>query len=248
MKRIVTIMMLAFFGMNLVAQTAWKNEVLDYGLYIGPVKAGEARLTTKKTAWKGQDAVMMQLVARTTKAAEKIFSLNDTLTTYVRPADAAPIHFQKHCIEEDDIVFENDDFTRLDDGTWQGKLSKTYKDGHVKAKTVNSKSPIYDMISVVAYARSMDTKNLHDGQRMDFKLADAAEVLDESLIFMGKETLKTNGKKYSCLKFRLVEPYVDKGRKKDREILTIYVSDDAAHTIVEMDIKFKVGTAKAKLL
>ena len=104
------------------------------------------------------------------------------------------------------------------------------------------------MISVVAYARSMDTKNLHDGQRMNFKLADAAEVLDESLIFMGKETLKTNGKKYSCLKFRLVEPYVDKGRKKDREILTIYVSDDAAHTIVEMDIKFKVGTAKAKLL
>lgn len=248
MKRIFAIVMLACFGMNLAAQTVWKNEVLSYGLYIGPVKAGEARLTTKKTAWKGQDAVMMQLVARTTKAAEKIFSLNDTLTTYVRPADAAPIHFQKHCIEEDDIVFENDDFTRLDDGTWQGRLSKTYKDGHVKAKTVSSKSPIYDMISVVAYARSMDTKKLHDGQRMDFKLADAAEVLDESLIFMGRETLRTNGRKYNCLKFKLVEPYVEKGKKKDRDILTIFVSDDAAHTIVEMDIKFKVGTAKAKLL
>ncbi|MCQ2072775.1 MAG: DUF3108 domain-containing protein [Bacteroidaceae bacterium] len=248
MKRIFTIVMLACFGMNLAAQTVWKNEVLSYGLYIGPVKAGEAELTTKKTDWKGQDAVMMQLVARTTKAAEKIFSLNDTLTTFVRPQDSAPIHFQKHCIEEDDIVYENDDFIYQKDGKWKGILSKTYRDGHVKEKTVMSASPIYDMISVVGYARAMDTGSLRDGQRMDFKLADAAEVLDESLVFMGRETLKMNGRKYSCLKFRLVEPYYDKGKKKDRDIMTIFVSDDAAHTIVEMDIKFKVGTAKAKLL
>ena len=48
--------------------------------------------------------------------------------------------------------------------------------------------------------------------------------------------------------FRLVEPYVEKGKKKDRDILVIYVNDDDERTIVQMDIKFKVGTAKAKLI
>ena len=58
---------------------------------------------------------------------------------------------------------------------------------------------------------------------------------------------KIQGKKYNCMVFKLVEPYVEKGKKKEREILNIYVNNDAKRTIVQMDIKFKVGSAKVKL-
>lgn len=104
------------------------------------------------------------------------------------------------------------------------------------------------MISVVGFARTIDAGSLKKGQRLNFKLADAAEILDESLIYQGLEVLKISGRKYKCMVFKLVEPYVEKGKKKDREILNIYVCDDAARTIVQMDIKFKVGTAKVKII
>jgi hypothetical protein len=41
---------------------------------------------------------------------------------------------------------------------------------------------------------------------------------------------------------------MEKGKNKFRDILTIYITDDNARKIVQMDIKFKVGSAKAKIV
>ena len=190
----------------------------------------------------------MRLIARTTSTADKLFSLNDTLTTIVRPEDSSPIFFQKHCFEGDDIVREKVNFSKTDDGKCVARMRKDYKNGRVKEVTETSDALVYDMISVVGFARTIDAGSLKKGQRLNFKLADAAEILDESLIYQGLEVLKISGRKYKCMVFKLVEPYVEKGKKKDREILNIYVCDDAARTIVQMDIKFKVGTAKVKII
>ena len=248
MKRIV--IMILVLGATLVAmgQTAYKNEKLRYGMYLGPIKAGEAELITKNVTYKGQNAVQMDLIARTTSAAEKIFSLNDTLTTIVRPDDSSPVYFQKHCFEGDDIVSEKVYFSKDSNGKCVADMTKYYKDGHVREVTETSNTLVYDMVSVVGFARTMDTKGLKKGQRMNFRLTDACDILDESLIFQGWETLRISGKKYNCMVFKLVEPYEEKGKMKDREILNIYVCDDEARTIVQMDIKFKVGTAKAKII
>ena len=217
-------------------------------MYLGPIKAGEAQLVTKNVTHEGQKAVRMDLIARTTSAAEKIFSLNDTLTTIVRPEDSSPLYFQKHCFEGDDIVKEKVYFSKTDDGKCVSQMRKDYKNGRVKEVTETTDELVYDMISVVGFARTIDINNLYKGKRINFKLADAAEILDETLIYQGRETLKISGRKYNCMVFKLVEPYVEKGKKKDREILNIYVCDDAARTIVQMDIKFKVGTAKVKII
>ena len=127
-------------------------------------------------------------------------------------------------------------------------MRKNYKSGRVKEKTETSSVSVYDMVSIMGYARAMNTSGLKVGQHIDFKLVDAAEILDECLIYEGRETVKLSGKKYNCLIFKLVEPYWEKGKSKFRDILTIYVTDDNARKIVQMDIKFKVGSAKAKLI
>ena len=248
MKRFFSIMVAVMTGVVVTAQTSWQDEDLKYGMYLGPIKAGEAQLVTRNVDYNGQKAVEMRLIARTTSAAEKIFSLNDTLTTIVRPEDSSPVFFKKHCFEGDDIVSERVHFTKTSDGKCVAQMRKDYKDGHVKEVTETSDALVYDMISVVGFARTIDSKNLYKGQRLNFKLADAAEILNETLIYQGRETLKISGPKYDCMVFKLVEPYVEKGRNKDREILNIYVCDDEARTIVQMDIKFKVGTAKAKII
>ena len=240
-------MMLLASGI-MYADEIWRDETLRYAMYLGPIKAGEASLATKNIEYNGQKMVQMDLIARTTSAVEKIFSLNDTLTTIVSPANSAPVYFQKHCFEGDDIVREKVNFSKTDDGKCVAQMRKDYKNGRVKEVTETSDALVYDMISVVGFARTIDAGSLKKGQRLNFKLADAAEILDESLIYQGLEVLKISGRKYKCMVFKLVEPYVEKGKKKDREILNIYVCDDAARTIVQMDIKFKVGTAKVKII
>lgn len=240
-------LMILTAGQVFAAQT-WKNETLKYALYIGPIKAGEASFVTRNTTFEGQKVVRMDLIARTTSAAEKLFSMNDTLTTYLDADNVRPVYFRKSCNEGGDVYTETARYTYAQDGVCKAQMRKNYMDGRVKERTESSRTAVYDMVSVMGYARAMNTSGMKEGQHIDFRLVDAAEILDECLIYQGKETVKLSGKKYNCLVFKLVEPYMEKGKNKFRDILTIYITDDNARKIVQMDIKFKVGSAKAKIV
>ena len=156
MKRWVTVMglMLMMSGMALGQQT-WKDETLRYALYIGPLKAGEASFMTRNTTFEGQKVVRMDLIAKTTSAAEKIFSMNDTLTTYLDAENVRPVYFRKHCFEGDDRYEEFARFSYGQDGTCNARMRKNYKSGRVKERTESSKVAVYDMVSVMGYAKSI---------------------------------------------------------------------------------------------
>ena len=249
MKRLIFISAALILIVGVVsAKQSWKDETLTYSLHIGPIKAGEAKFITKNTVFEGQKVVRMDLIAKTTSAAEKIFSMNDTLTTYLDPVSTRPVYFRKHCFEGDDTYEEFARFTYSQDGSCSAWMRKNYKSGRVKERTESSEVSVYDMVSVMGYARTMNTSGLKQGKHIDFRLVDAAEILDECLIYEGRESLKLSGKKYDCLVFKLVEPYQEKGKTKFKDILTIYVTDDSARKIVQMDIKFKVGSAKARII
>jgi len=249
MKKFIIIFALNGLWMAGVSAQGMKaeNETLNYSLYVGPLKGGEAKLVSRKVNYQGQETVRMDLIANTTKVADKIYSLHDTLTTYLSMTDNRPVRFQKHCHEGDDIVRERADFNILGDGTYSVAMRKDYKDGRVKERTGTSREPVYDMVSIVAFARCIDPSSLKVGQRLGFKLASSAEIKDESLVYQGKEQVKISGKKYDCMIFRLVEPVMENGKMKDNDVLTIYVNDDPSRTIIQMDIKFKVGAAKVKI-
>ena len=127
-------MAFVFLTVNMFAAQSWKNETLKYALYIGPIKAGEASFVTKNTTFEGQKVVRMDLIARTTSAAEKIFSMNDTLTTYLDADNVRPVYFRKSCNEGGDIYTEYARFTYSQDGTCNAKMRKNYMDGRVKDK------------------------------------------------------------------------------------------------------------------
>ena len=249
MKKFTVIFALAGLWMAGVSAQGLRveSETLNYSLYVGPLKGGEAKLVSRKVNYQGQETVRMDLIANTTKVADKIYSLHDTLTTFLSMTDNRPVRFQKHCYEGDDIVREKADFNLLADGTYSVDMRKDYKNGRVKERTETSREPVYDMVSIVAFARSIDPASLRVGQRLAFKLASSAEIKDESLVYQGKEQVRISGKKYDCMIFRLVEPVVENGKTRDNDVLTIYVNDDPSRTIIQMDIKFKVGAAKVKI-
>ena len=248
MKKVLFLMMLMTMTVSAMSQQIWKDQTLKYALYIGPIKAGEARYITKNTTFEGQKVAKMQLLVRTTSAAEKIFSVNDTITSYVDTKYNRPVYYYKHSFEGDNNYEEFARFTYADDGGCVASLRKRYRNGRIRENTEKSSEIVYDLVSVMAFARSLNTSGLTPGKHIDYRLVDAADIIDECLIYKGRETVKVSGKNYNCLVINFVEPYIEKGKTKFKEVLTIYMTDDESRTVVEMDIKYKVGSAKARLI
>ena len=220
-----------------MAQQEWKNETLKYALYIGPLKAGEASFVTKNTTFEGQKVVRMDLIAKTTSAAEKLFSMNDTLTTYLDPVSTRPVYFRKHCFEGDDTYEEFARFTYPDGGGCQAAMRKNYKSGRVKERTESSDVAVYDMVSVMGYARAMNTSGLTEGKHIDFRLVDAAEILDEVDGEDGKWFLMTSGNVQGYIKseFFLVGEEAE-AKKKEVGVLWGLVKEDYLRVRSEPDM------------
>lgn len=217
------------------------GQTISYSLSLGPVKAGTAKLVTTAMKYKGEQAYKIELLAMTGKAASKIFSMNDTLRSIVLP-DLTPKSFWKHSQEEDYESVENVSF---ENGTV--RLEKLRK-GQLKTNTVECSEPVYDMVSLIMVARSLDFSKLKPGQRLEFKVASGLSVSTEYLEYQGHDRLKAAGKQNECLKFALIEPKMDKGKLKESELMTIYILPNASHLPVGIDFNLKFGTAKARLL
>ena len=76
-------------------------------------------------------------------------------------------------------------------------------------------------------------------------MADGDDVKLETLIFRGRKEFKMEetGVKYRCLVFSFVEY----NGKKEKEVVTFYITDDANHMPVRLDLFLRFGTAKAFL-
>lgn len=239
----VSLMMLA--GVNASAQNLKAGETIKYTLSLGPIKAGSAKLSTKAVTYEGQKAYKVTLTANTGKAVDKIFSMRDTLESTVN-AKMEPLYFHKHAFEGDDIVTEWAKFGR-DGKKYTAQLEKIYKSGRIKDCDTICTKPIYDMVSMVLVARTMNASALKKGDRLSYAMADAAEVDDITLVFQGREKVKISGTTYPCLVFSLSQPAIEKGKQVDKELLRIFIKDDDTHIPVEIDFNLKFGTAKAKL-
>lgn len=226
--------------------TAFKaGEELKYTLYFNWkfiwIKCGDATFTTKADKYNGKDAYRMDLLFRTNKKFDKFFTLRDTLEGHISK-QLSPLHFYKASLEGKAHRLE-EVWYDYPGGKSHAKLRYVNASNHVFTNDVTSDDCIYDMMSMMAYARSLNPKDMKKGQRIYFPMATEEEVKRQTIVYKGIETFKANdGVKYRCLVFSMLdweEP------KKDKEILRFYFSDDANHLPMRIDFNLKFGTAKA---
>ena len=101
------------------------------------------------------------------------------------------------------------------------------------------------MVSMLLRARSFDPSSYRDGQRLKFFMADGCKIKEGTLVFRGRKKFKmdSTGVTYRCLVFSFID---DRG-KKEKEVITFYITDDMNHTPVRLDMYLRFGTAKAFL-
>ena len=234
---------------NIKTAPAFKaGETLKCNLYFNWkfvwVRAGDASLIIRDTVFEGKKAMAMSLLSTTNSRADKLFKMRDTLTTIFSP-DMRPLYYHK-ASEEGKHYYLNQVWYNYDT-PGNIKINQSYSRNKeaIVSRTDNSATPVYDMMSLLAYARTIDFSSMKEGQRLTFPVATGKRIEPQYLVYRGK-TVMENDKdvKYNCITVSLVK--IDsKGR--ERSIINFYVTDDKNKLPVLLDLTLNFGSAKAKL-
>lgn len=221
------------------------GEIITYDLYFNWkfvwVKAGYASLTTSASTWHSKSAYRMNLISGGSKKADYFFKLRDTLTSVIGK-HMEPCYFRKGALEGKNYTVDEAYFTYKNGLSYVHQ--RRYKKGRYTNSDYSDSRCMYDMLSILAQARSYDPKEYRVGQKILFPMATGKKVEMQTLIYRGKKDIKAeNDTTYRCLIFSLVEY----NSRKEKEIITFYVTDDANHLPVRLDLYLNFGSAKAFL-
>lgn len=229
-----------------ITNTAFNSgENISYDLYFNWKfvwkKVGTAAWNIQRTTYNGKPAYKTYLITRGSPQSDRYFMMRDTLTSYT-DLNLVPLYYSKHAREGKEYRVED---------VWysypgrQCSLKMRFRKNKkpVQNNTFASNYCAYDMISMMLRARSFDAGKMKVGQRTSFLLAEGKRCEWRQLIYKGKQTIKMENSKdkYRCLVFS----YVEKEKGKEKTIITFYVTDDACHLPVRLDLNLRFGSAKA---
>jgi hypothetical protein len=227
--------------------TAFKSgEFLSYNLYYNWkfvwVKAGTASMYTVQSRYDGKPAYRCSLTTRGNGQLDNFFVLRDTLLCY-NTLDLEPLYFRKGAREGKRYTVD-EVYYSYGSGKTNVRQHRQHNDGsHTWAKHSYSDC-VYDMMSIFMRARSFDPANWKKGNVVNFPIVDGDDRTPAQLRFDGRATVKAdNGQKYQCLRLA----YLELTDGKYKRLVDFYVTDDANHVPVRLDMFLRFGSAKAFL-
>lgn len=256
MKRRITItaiLILAIVSIN--AQCPVDNhffragEELTYDLYFKygliNTKAGKSTLITKSENYKGNEALKMTMTAQSIGIANKIFTLSDTISCYMTK-DLIPLAYVKNAHEGDDFTKENVsyDYSSSSQITIKAKLIRNEKLRF--DENITSDACIYDMMSIVYYARTLDYSAMKKNDKYSTLFLSDKNKVNMDIEYQGTESIGANNeKKYNCIK--LVLKINDKAFEDKKEAMTVYITNDNNRIPIRIDSKLKIGSTRVIL-
>ena len=243
------VVLLQFPAKHLCAQCGTTNnafkagENITYELYFNwgiiSKKVGTANFSVNSTTYNGQPAYKLELLANTNKTADSFFKMRDTLTS-IMTTRLEPLYYRKGAVESDRYTVEEAHYT-YNNGLAHVKQSRIKPDGSVIYSEKEDSRCIFDMVSIMGWARSIDPSTLHEGQEQNFPLASGRLIEEGALIYEGRKTLEAkDGHTYRTL----IYSYMTQRSGKKEEIIKFYVSDDDNHLPLRLDLSLKFGPAR----
>lgn len=216
------------------------GEWFKFRIHYGLLTAGYATLEVENANLKGKDVFHIKGEGKTVGVSKWFFNVEDYYQSYVDKDKNIPYRFIR----------------KIDEGGYTKDIQIDFNHSTHKAMVFNKKhntkeelsfpKDAQDMVSAFYYLRNkLDTESITKGESIDMDMFFDKENYKFRLKFLGRETLKTNFGKVPCLIFR---PYVQAGRVfKERESLTVWVTDDNNKMPVLIKADLAVGSLKATL-
>jgi hypothetical protein len=216
------------------------GEQFKFRVHYGFVTAGYATLKVKNSTVNGKDVYHVRGYGSTVGVSKWFFNVEDDYQSYIDKQKDIPYRFIR----------------KIDEGGYTKDVQIDFNHSTNKA-TVNDKKnnettvfsfppDTQDMISAFYYLRNnLDTENIKDGDVLEINMFFDKENYKFRLKFLGKEILDTNFGRVRTLIFR---PYVQSGRVfKEKESLTVWISDDKNKVPLLIKADLAVGSLKATL-
>lgn len=217
------------------------GEWLKFRVHYGLITAGLATLEVKNEVLDGKEVFHIIGFGETTGMASWFFPVEDHYESYILKDKDLPKRF----IRKIDEGGHTKDIEINFDHTTQNATITDYK--HDTEEVVSFPKDAQDMVSSFYYLRNhLDVKNINENDEIELDMFFDKENYRFKLKFLGREVLSTEFGKVSCLVFR---PYVQSGRVfKEKESLTIWVSDDDNKIPILIKADLAVGSLKASLI
>ncbi len=220
-------------------QNIQSGEKLRYRIHYGLLNAGTASLTTLKTTYKGQPHMYLKGYGRTTGAVRAFFKVEDNYESFINYNTGLPSFYVRDVKEGTytqhfETVFNHSNQTLL----LTDKEKKT-------TRTLKSVAGVQDMLSAFYYLRSLDDSELKVGSVKKLNIWIDDEMFPFQLKVVRTENVKT---KFGYINSLVIVPQVMSGRVfKDKEGVTLWVSNDKNHIPIAIKAELAVGSLKAAL-
>ncbi len=255
-KHLLTViaLLISILSFTLSGQTALKNnafeagEKLTYDLYykygILNMKGGIATLNTEATSYKGDDAYKMTLHASTGGLIGSLFTVDDTLTSYM-DKNLIPQLFIKGASEGKDYTRERQIYS------YQNNYTSIRAIRHRNGKFIFDENIIterctYDMMSILAFARTLNYSNMQKGDNTQVQFITGKRLVNMYIRYMGTSNLKVNnGKTYEAVELSLM--ILDKAFVDQEEAMRVWITNDENKLPLQIHTNLKIGEMRSVL-
>ena len=227
------------YNTNTMTNQSFKTgEWLKFRVHYGIINAGYATLEIKDT-YKNGEAVHHAIGnGWTIGAAGWVFDVEDKYDSYFTKGNIKPIEFTRRVDEGGYIIKRDLHFDYMRDLV-------TVNDIEENTTSYASIGKVQDMLSTLYYLRNIDLSTIVVGDEIEVDLFFDGETYTFKLKFLAQEEVKIKLGKIKAWKIR---PIVQKGRVfKEKESLTIWISDDKNKIPIRIKANLAVGSLKADL-
>lgn len=215
----------------------WFKFKIRYGVFT----ASYATLEVKNEMFNGMPVHHIIGTGKSSGLLSVFFKVEDYYETYIDRNEVKPYRFIRKINEGGHIKDIEINFDH------ENKKASVFNKKYNTKNTFTIKDNIQDMMSSFYYLRNnIDVSSLKVGDEQFVNMFFDNENYLFKLRFLGRETVKMNGNKIRCLKFR---PIVQAERVfKEEESLTVWVSDDDNRMPIRIKADILVGSINADLI
>jgi hypothetical protein len=212
------------------------GEKLKFRIHYGIIDAGEATLEVDAATRNvgGRECYHVIGSGRSVGPFDWFFKVRDRYESIIDKQALIPWMFIRRVNEGGYIINQNVSFNHFKDSASSEK------------KTIAIPEYTQDLISAFYYARNLDFTNAKEGDIFPINgyLDDA--IIPLNIKFIGRENINSKKGTFRCIKFR---PLLQEGRVfKEKEDMTVWVSDDNNRLPVRVQTDILVGSIKMDLV
>lgn len=241
MKKFFSVLVISFFalGFSQKLDNIQSGESLNYRIHYGPLNAGTATLSAAKKMHKGLPHLHVKGYGKTTGAVRAFFKVEDYYESYINSRTGLPSFYVRNVQEGGYTQHLHTTFNHNNQ-----TLILTDKEKNT-TQTLKSVRGVQDMLSSFYHLRSLDASDLRVGSVRKLNIWIDDEVFPFQLKVVGTENMRTKFGTINCLK---IVPQVISGRVfKDKEGVTLWVSNDKNYVPIAVKAELAVGSLKASL-